>query len=88
MDCLANPQPKFFKSRFNDLTSHVTLLLICLLRSSLWTIVQSHFLPNSPSGRCGIAVTRAHRIPAFPVDCSYRSCAVRRDQTGSACAFA
>jgi len=46
LNCLVNPQPKFFKSLFNDLTSRVTLLVICSLWFSLWTVVPSHFPPN------------------------------------------
>ena len=87
-DCLVSSQPRFFKSRFKDLTPRVTLLFICPLRFDLWAIVPSHFPPSWPSGRCGTVVTRVHRIPAFPVDCSYGSCAVRQDRTGDACALA
>jgi hypothetical protein len=47
-----------------------------------------HSRLNWPSGHCGIAATPARRIPASPADCSDRSRAVRRDQTGGACAFA
>ena len=31
-ECLANPQPNFVKSAFNDPSARVTLLGICLLR--------------------------------------------------------
>jgi len=59
------------------LIARVTLLRIRSLRFYLWAIVPLHFPPNWPSGRCGIAVTHAHRISVFPVDCSDRSGAMR-----------
>jgi hypothetical protein len=83
IECLANPEPKFFKSRFNELIARVRLLLICLPRFFLWMVGLLHFLANSPSGRCGIAVTRARRILTFPVDGSYRSRAVRWIKTAT-----
>ncbi len=37
-ECLANPQPNFIKSTFNDSSAHVTLLGICLTAVFLWTL--------------------------------------------------
>src|SRR5471032_2343407 len=47
--CLANPQPNFFKSRFNLPSTRVTLRHICFLRFSLWTVGQSHSTTRHPA---------------------------------------
>ncbi|SEM39318.1 hypothetical protein SAMN04487857_101529 [Pseudomonas sp. ok272] len=44
--CLANPQPMFFKSGFNDLSPRVTLPVLCVLRLTLWTVAQSTPTPE------------------------------------------
>lgn len=53
VQCLANPQPMFFKSGFNDLSRRVTLPVLCVLRLMLWTVAQS-----TPTPKVALALLR------------------------------